>query len=128
MNNIAEKIKTQNDAFREALIRKNLTGLTALYTEDARVMPPNSAVIKGSDGVKMFGQGFIAGGLEDIKLTSREVVEFEDVAIERGDYWLKMAPEGQPAVEDEGKYVVLWKKTPDGWKLHWDIFNTNLSP
>jgi hypothetical protein len=22
--------------------------------------------------------------------------------------------------------VVIWKRTNEGWKLHWDIFNTNM--
>jgi ketosteroid isomerase-like protein len=26
---------------------------------------------------------------------------------------------------DDGKYVVLWKREKDGWKLYRDIFNSN---
>ena len=26
---------------------------------------------------------------------------------------------------DEGKYLVLWKKTKEGWKMYKDIFNSN---
>ena len=49
-----------------------------------------------------------------------------DQVTEYGEYKLKFAPEGKPAGEDTGKYMVLWKKTEDGWQLHWDMFNTNL--
>ena len=32
-------------------------------------------------------------------------------------------------MQDEGKYVVVWKKQEDGsWKLHRDIWNSNLMP
>lgn len=30
-----------------------------------------------------------------------------------------------PPNSDQGKYVVLWKKEKDGWKLHRDIWNTS---
>jgi hypothetical protein len=40
-----------------------------------------------------------------------------------GEYHLKME-QG----EDRGKYVVMWKSTPEGWKLHWDIWNTSQAP
>jgi ketosteroid isomerase-like protein len=26
---------------------------------------------------------------------------------------------------DEGKVVVIWKKTADGWKMHRDMFSSN---
>jgi ketosteroid isomerase-like protein len=26
---------------------------------------------------------------------------------------------------DDGKYLVLWKKTPGGWKMYRDCFNSN---
>jgi ketosteroid isomerase-like protein len=46
---------------------------------------------------------------------------------EFGNYALKIQPEGQAALEDKGKYIVLWKKMPDGsLKIHRDIWNSSL--
>jgi len=28
---------------------------------------------------------------------------------------------------DHGKYIVVWKNTADGWRLHRDIFNSNMA-
>jgi len=31
-----------------------------------------------------------------------------------GEYLLKIQPEGQEPIEDEGKYIVVWKLTDEG--------------
>jgi hypothetical protein len=31
-------------------------------------------------------------------------------------------------IVDVGKYVVVWKKTSDGYKIHFDIMNSDLPP
>ncbi len=32
---------------------------------------------------------------------------------------------GADGVLDQGKYIVLWKKTAAGWRWHWDMWNSN---
>ena len=32
-------------------------------------------------------------------------------------------PDGQ--VTSQGKYSVIWKRTPEGWRLHRDIMNAD---
>jgi len=126
MGDIRKAIEKQNAKFREYAQKGDAAGVASLYTGDTCVMPPNSEMLISQEGSKMLFQGFVTGGLKDIKLTTQEVVGFGDMAVERGEYWLKMEPPGSGTVEDEGKYIVLWKKTDEGWKLHWDIFNSNL--
>jgi ketosteroid isomerase-like protein len=44
---------------------------------------------------------------------------------ETGGYRLAMdGPKGQ-RIEDGGKYVVVWKKVNDQWKVQYDIFNSD---
>ena len=126
MEEIRKEIEKQNAKYREYLQKGDAAGLESLYTEDACVMPPNSEMITGKEGIKMFAQRFISSGVKDIKLTTIELVGEGDTFTERGEAWLLFQPEGQEAMEDKGKYIILWKKTPEGWKLRWDIFNTNL--
>jgi len=126
MGEIRKEIEKQLAKYREYIQKGDTAGLESLYTEDACVMPPNSEMITGKEGIKMFAQRFISSGVKDIKLTTIELVGEGDTFTERGEAWLKFQPEGQEAMEDKGKYIILWKKTPEGWKLRWDIFNTNL--
>ena len=53
-----------------------------------------------------------------------EVWAIDDLVAEEGELFLYV---GDDQV-DEAKYIVLWKKEDGRWKLHRDIFNSNLSP
>jgi ketosteroid isomerase-like protein len=64
-------------------------------------------------------------GVKRAQLDTREVEGHGDTAIEVGAYTL--FGEGDQAL-DNGKYIVIWKKEDGQWKLHRDIFNSNLPP
>jgi uncharacterized protein (TIGR02246 family) len=127
MGTLREDIAKRNAKFGEYVRAGDVTGLATLYTEDAHLMPANSPAIVGREGIKEFwGSTAQALGVTDAVLTTVELVGEGDTVTEYGNYTLKIQPEGQEAGEDKGNYVVLWKKTPEGWKIHWDIFNTNI--
>jgi len=67
-------------------------------------------------------------GLKDAKLSTEELFGSGDIFTEIGSYTLKIQPAEQKPIEDKGKYVVIWKQTADGWKLHRDIWNSNMPP
>jgi hypothetical protein len=48
-----------------------------------------------------------------------------DFRTEEGSYFLL---NGEHTLIDEGKYLVLWQKTTDGWKMFRDCFNSNHTP
>jgi ketosteroid isomerase-like protein len=101
--------------------------LASLYTEDACLLPPNSGLIRGRKAVQDFWGGAISGlGLKDAILTTVEVLGSGDFVIEVGEYLLKIQPKDKGTMEDKGKYIVVWKHTAQGWKLHRDIWNTSL--
>jgi len=102
--------------------------MAALYTENAVLLPPNSEIIRGRQGIKEFWDASIQMGVKDCVLTTVELSGSGDIVNEMGKYALKIQPKGQEPVEDKGKYVVVWKLTADGWKLHWDIWNSNMPP
>ena len=90
-------------------------------------MPPNSEMIKRKPGIEAFWKGGLGMGIKDAVLTTVEVLGMGDLACEIGKYNLKIQPGGQAAFEDNGKYIVIWKKQADGsWKLHVDIWNTSM--
>lgn len=127
MGSLKEEIAKRNAKFCEYIRQGNVAGLSTLYTEDAHLMPSNSPAIVGREGIKEFWGSFAASqGVKDASLTTVQLVGEGDQVTEYGEYKLKFEPEGKAAGEDKGKYMVLWKKTPEGWQLHWDMFNTNL--
>ncbi|PVY42870.1 uncharacterized protein DUF4440 [Pontibacter virosus] len=63
-------------------------------------------------------------GLKRLKLNTFDLEQYIEVAIEAGTY--KLYAEGDQEV-DHGKYLVVWKKDDNRWKLHKDIWNSSIS-
>jgi len=124
---VRKTVENGNRMFGEGIRKGDAAAVGALYTEDALLMPPNSEMIRGRSSTQAFWGGAIKTGVKDAVLTTVELMDLVNVVYEVGTYALKIQPEGQAAFEDKGKYVVLWKKMPDGsLKLHRDIWNTSL--
>ena len=99
----------------------------SLYTDDAVVLPANGEVRRGKAAI----QSGIESDLQivsDLSLSTSDLEVIGDTANELGTYSIKLLLPGQEeAIEDRGKYMVVWKKQADGsWKLHWDIWNSDL--
>ena len=124
---IRKTIEDANRKFGDAVRQGDGAAIGALYTEEATILPPNGEMIKGKPAITAFWTGGLQAGIKEAVLTTAEVLVLGDFALEIGKYALKIQPAGQAVVADTGKYVVLWKKQPDGvWKLHVDIWNTSL--
>jgi len=124
---VRQLIEEANVKFGEAVRSGDAAALAILYTEDAKLLPPNSEMIVGREGIEVFWGGGLQMGIKDAILTTVEVLEMGSMVCEIGKYDLTIQPEGQEAINDNGKYVVIWEKDADGtWKLHVDIWNTSL--
>ena len=90
-------------------------------------MPPNVPAICGTEALaKDFNETYAAGTVKSGKFMTMEVYgdAFEYVTEE--GLWQVFDANGQSI--DEGKYLKLWKKTKDGWKILRDSFNTYKCP
>ncbi len=120
-------IEAANVRFGEAVRAGDAAALAMLYTEDARILPPNSEMIQGREGVEAYFGGGIQMGIKDIVLTTVDVMGMGDMVCEIGKVVVTIQPEGMDAMEDMAKYLVIWKKGEDGiWRLHIDIWNSIL--
>ena len=119
--NIASAIQAATAAFGDG----DATGMAAVYTADGQLAPPNSEVVAGTEGIAGFWQAVMDMGLKSLKLETIELEEYGDTAVEQGRYQFADA-EGN--VADHGKYIVIWKRDGDDWKVHRDIWNTSTPP
>jgi uncharacterized protein (TIGR02246 family) len=127
MAQVRQSIEEANVKLGDAVRAGDAAALAGLYTEDAKLLPPNSEMIQGREGVEAFWAGGIQMGIKDVVLTTVDIMGMGDMVCEIGKATVTLQPEEGEAMEDIGKYVVIWKKTADGtWKLHVDIWNTNL--
>jgi uncharacterized protein (TIGR02246 family) len=124
-----DAIRQLDAEFMAAANAKNASALVkAFYAQDAVLMPPNHAIVEGRGQIQNFLQGLITAGFSGIKLETTTTMSEGDLAYGRGRYTLSMSPAGGAAVQDEGKYVVVYRRQgKTGWRAITDIFNSDRS-
>jgi uncharacterized protein (TIGR02246 family) len=116
-------IEKLNDVWTTAFNKGDAAAVAALYTEDAYVLPPGSAMVKGRAAIEAFWRQ-AAQQMTDAKLTTVDVLPLgRSAAREIGTVTLKTKSE--PPQEIVAKYVVVWRKVGRDWKLATDIWNTD---
>jgi uncharacterized protein (TIGR02246 family) len=116
-------IEKLNDAWTAAFNKGDAAAVAALYTEDAYVLPPGSAMVKGRAAIEAFWRQ-AAQQMTDAKLTTLDVLPLgRSAAREIGTVTLKT--KSQPPQEVVGKYAVVWRKVGRDWRLATDIWNTD---
>ena len=107
----------------------DFASIAQAYTETGRLLLPGGTVASGEQGLQDAWKGFLGAmpGLEiDYGPVSIDVAEGRDLAVEVGRYALSYdTPEGRLA--DRGKYVVVWKRDGEAWKIDVDIINSDLA-
>ena len=127
IGDLRSEIESQTQGFVAAFNRGDAAGVAAHYTEGARLLPSNTEMITGRQGIQAAWQGMMDSGVKEIGIEILELKPLGDkAACDIGKYRLKIEPEPGVTVEDVGKYVVIWKHDGESWKLDVDIFNTSL--
>jgi uncharacterized protein (TIGR02246 family) len=123
----ADAIRQLDAEFMTAANAKDASALVkAFYAQDAVLMPPNHAIVEGRGQIQNFLQGLITAGFSGIKLETTSIASDGDLAYGRGRYTLSMSPPGGAAVQDEGKYIVVYRRQgKTGWRAIADIFNSD---
>ena len=120
---VRSAIEARNAAFGETVRAGDAAAIAQHYTPDGAALPPNAPAVTGAEALGAFWGQVLGSGIGDAKLTTEEVTYTGgDFATELGAAEF-FAKDGAQA--DAGKYLVLWKKTEVGWRMHRDIWNSN---
>ncbi len=104
----------------------NLDKVVDTYTDDGQLLAPNVELLKGKEAIKAVLGGMREAGIKNLVLETSEVSDHGEIAYEIGRYNLDApTPDGQ-FITDKGKYVVIWKKVGDSFKMAVDTFNSDL--
>jgi len=113
-------VEEGNRKFGAAAAAKDFGALAALYTDNAKVLPPDGPIVTGKAAIEEFWR--TAAAKLDLKAATLKTLDLEvsgDSACEVGEAELTLG--SGPA---KVKYVVVWRKGGDGtWRLHRDIWN-----
>ena len=121
---VTQGMSATNRQFEEAMARGDAAACAAVYTEDARILPPDSPELTGKEAAQALWQGIIDMGVKGVSLHTLELEEMGDRAVERGAATIEIQGDGGETIQASAKFIVMWKLQADGsWKWHWDCFN-----
>lgn len=101
-----------------------------LWTEDGVQMPPGEPYVEGKEAILARNAQAFAPFDVEMEIENLEVGSGPEWAFARGVYSAMLTPkEGGSVVPVDGKYMTILQQQPDGtWKVHRDIFNSNVPP
>lgn len=118
-------IAASNKLYGECFAKGDSTAFVSCYTSDGCLNAPNMPKLCGPQAIAAFFNGGYAQGIRNIKLITEEVMGGKDAVIETGKYELLA---DKDVSIDKGKFIVIWKEEGGKWKMHRDIFNSDMPP
>lgn len=117
-------IAASNAVYFESFVKNDSSIFIDRYAEDCCIMLPNAPAMCGPGAaLKFFRVAYDSAGLRNGKFITTEVYEAgKEFVVETG---LWQSFNGDNIMFDDGKFLVLWKKTPGGWKMFRDSFSSN---
>ena len=126
LENDRRAILAQDRAWASAAATKDLDRTLAYWTDDATLMPPDMAALKGKAAIREYvAAGFQAPGF-GVTWKAQEVVVAPGgiVAYEIATNQFTIADSAGALHATAGKGVTVWRKDPDGvWRCVVDIWN-----
>jgi len=115
------EIEAVEAKWAEFFNKGDFAGIASLYTTNAIAFPPGSAMVQGGAAIGAMWKS-MAEQVSDPKVTTLDVKPLgPSAAREIGTFSLKT--KGPTPQEVTGKYVVVWEKVGNEWKLAADIWN-----
>jgi uncharacterized protein (TIGR02246 family) len=118
-------IQRVSEEFVQHMTNADFDAGSALYTEDALVLPPNGPAVQGRAAIAGFFRSFPP--VSNFQLTNITVDGRGDLAFVHGRYSMTLTMPDGSQVADSGKYLEIRRRQPDGrWLLAYDIFNSDV--
>ena len=113
----------------KAAAAKNIERTLSFYADDASMFAPNAPIATHKQAIRaVWAQEFTNAGFAiHWQTTKVDVSRAGDLAYTHGTYDFTLNDAKGKPVTDRGKYVVVWKKKPDGtWRAVADIWNSDV--
>ena len=118
-----EAINAINKRFADNFNSGNIAGVAALFTKEAKLLPPKRSMIVGKEGIQAFNQAGIDAGVGDLRFTVIDLSVNGDMAYVVGKQTVTIQPEEGEAISENNKYVWILKREKGSWKIDIAIWN-----
>ena len=115
-------IEQQNDRFTKAHIAGDSATIDAMFTEDARSLPPGADAAIGPVALHALTMEYLKAGITEFREETTDFYGNEELVVDQGTYVLTY---GVTHTIERGKYLNVWKREGDAWKLRTNIWNTD---
>jgi len=121
------------EALHQRMMRDFATGpgavealVEAYYAPDARLLPPNAPPAIGRAAIRDVLTGMLTGGRMEISMQNAIRQASGELAYHTGRYELTIRPASGEPIRDQGKYLEVFRRQPDGrWQCVADMFSSD---
>lgn len=114
-------LRDMGDSMKVQINIRDAAAIAAMYAPNGSIMPPNAETVTGREAIEVFWIEFLGTG-NIIGITDTQVRASGDIGYRVGTYTIA-SPLNQ--LIDKGKFVEVWHHMDDGWRLMYDIFNSD---
>jgi ketosteroid isomerase-like protein len=105
-----------------------LTGDTAMalgvVSDDIRLMLPGAPDVRGQEGARIvFAEEMRDFKIPALTVNRQELIVQGDHAIDIGTYEETLVPKTGATINARGRYLVVWRREPGGWRMWRYIIN-----
>lgn len=118
-------IAASNKVFGACFATGDSVAFANCYTSDACINVTGMPKMCGTQAITAFFNGAGKMGINNLVLTTEEVMGGKEAVVETGKYEMFV---GDKISAEKGKFVVVWKEENGKWKMHRDIWNSDAPP
>ncbi len=119
-------IAASNRIYFQAFVKGDSSIFIDRYATDCWIMPPDAPAMHGPDApLNFFRTAYHKFGLRNGKFITTDVFGDGREYVTEVGIWQSFNANNR--MFDNGKFLVLWKKTPKGWKMFRDSFSSDRS-
>jgi ketosteroid isomerase-like protein len=112
-------------ALEQAITSHDLAATVAVFADDAQILPQHGPAVRGREEIEAYFRDTITPKVAydtDAEMT----LVSGDLGVEQGRYWIRNVRRGSDV--EEGKYLHVWRRIGNDWKLYRMIYNTDVEP
>jgi uncharacterized protein (TIGR02246 family) len=114
--------------FETAFNARDAARAASMYTDDGILMPPDQPMIKGRADIEAYYRQAFKGTFSDMKVLPFESIASGTQAFEAGVSTIVVPRrDGGGSWIPAGKYVLVYKRVGQTWKIAYDIFNDDVA-
>jgi len=122
---VESTIRGLTQDFRTAFNTGNYDQVATLFAPDGAFMAPNHEPVTGPKEIERKLRELGDQGYQDLRVETTRVDYSGDMAMELGRYTVSIVDESGRAIEDRGKYLVVWRRL-GAWRVAADCWSSNL--